>query len=511
MSEAERKQRLDYIKNRKRWIMILSAILCGLLLLTAISGSLFYRLNKSYYIDYQELGQVDYTVSLKENDFYNENIAEENQAYIASLIDDVIADFNYDFIMATNNVELEYTYSIDAIMAVTDRNSGSVIFDVEDSVLAQKSGKVIGNRISIDEAVSVDFEKYNELEDRFVGIYKLEGTESTLKLILNIDILGACDEFSDNSTHHYNIALNVPLSDQTVVMYSTSDNINDVGQILACGNASAKNVCLILLIVFAALAVIAAVALIVFSRLTINTDISYDIRVKKILRSYKTYIQRINNVFDENGYQVLLIDSLDEMLEIRDTLQLPILMSENIDRTSTKFMIPTDSNLLYLFEIRVDNYDEIYGAPKGNEHFERIVETDTDVNVLVFDENVDDNEIIEALEQPDVSLDSIDFIDEIDEEDEEGTEVVGVVWPERSRKNKIYRYDPNGEQLNDGDIVLVPSRDEAQNKDIIRKAAVAHGNHRVAPETIHHPLKKVIAIIKKKTQEAITPEIDKTK
>ena len=51
------------------------------------------------------------------------------------------------------------------------------------------------------------------------------------------------------------------------------------------------------------------------------------------------------------------------MLVLRDTYQLPILMLENADKTSTKFMIPTNSGLLYVHEVRVENYDQIYNKP----------------------------------------------------------------------------------------------------------------------------------------------------
>lgn len=500
MSEAERKRRIDYIKNRKRWIMIIAAILGGLILLTVISAGMYYTLNKSYYIDYQEKANVDYTVSLKNNSFYEGTVADKNQAYVASIIDDIIADFNYTFLMSANNVEINYTYSVDALMAITDKNTGAVIFDVKDTVLEKKTFLTTASHISVDEALTVDFEKYNTLEERFIKEYNLSSTVSTLKLMLNVDILGVCDQFSNDSTHHYSIVLNVPLSEQTVVMYSTSENVNTAGQILACGNAIAKTVFLILFIVFAILSVLAVIALIVFSRLTINTDVSYGIRIKKLLRNYKTYIQQINTAFNDEGYQVLMVNSFNEMLEIRDTLQLPIIMNENEDHTCTKFMIPTDSAILYLFEVKIADYDAIYATPVDNE----------DIDVIVLDENADEVDIVEALHQPDVALDQIDFVDEIDEETDDGIEVVGVVWPEKTKKSKIYRYDPNGKELDDGDIVLVPSRDEAQNKDIIRKATVAHGNHRVDPQTIHHPLKKVIAVIKKKTQDAIMSGTNKT-
>jgi hypothetical protein len=37
-------------------------------------------------------------------------------------------------------------------------------------------------------------------------------------------------------------------------------------------------------------------------------------------------------------------------------------MTENRDKTMSRFFIPTANQLLYVFEIKVDNYDEIYGT-----------------------------------------------------------------------------------------------------------------------------------------------------
>ena len=59
-----------------------------------------------------------------------------------------------------------------------------------------------------------------------------------------------------------------------------------------------------------------------------------------------------------------MIKTFVEMLNIRDTIQLPILMSENKDFTKTTFVIPTENKILYVFEIKVENYDEIYPEEK---------------------------------------------------------------------------------------------------------------------------------------------------
>ena len=60
-------------------------------------------------------------------------------------------------------------------------------------------------------------------------------------------------------------------------------------------------------------------------------------------------------------------------------------------------------------------------------------------------------------------------------------------------------------------MVLVPTRDAARGRDVVRKAAVAHANHRVEPEHIKHPLKKIIGVIKRKAEEALTASVGGSK
>ena len=42
-------------------------------------------------------------------------------------------------------------------------------------------------------------------------------------------------------------------------------------------------------------------------------------------------------------------------------------MTENRDETMTRFLIPTSTKLLYCYEIKVDNYDEIYSRARDNQ------------------------------------------------------------------------------------------------------------------------------------------------
>ena len=113
-------------------------------------------------------------------------------------------------------------------------------------------------------------------------------------------------------------------------------------------------------IISGALEILLLIELLIFIYLTRNHDINYEIKVKRLVATYKSYIQRILTPFLTDGYQVLKVETFNEMLDIRDTVNLPILMSENADKTCTSFMIPANDKILYLFEIKVDDYDKLY-------------------------------------------------------------------------------------------------------------------------------------------------------
>ncbi|MBR6768408.1 MAG: hypothetical protein IKM34_02865 [Clostridia bacterium] len=484
MSEAEKKRRLEYKQNRKKWILI-QGIAVALLFVLAFTMFLLYsKSNKTVYAAFAEKGNLDYQVLLKDNDFYEEDFLGEDQAYVTSLIQNILAEFEYKTAMGIKDVAVDYTYRVDAQLVVTDRESGAALFDPSYEIIPATKKSVKGGSIAIDEKILIDYVKYDTLAKEFVTKYQVDDASSKLVVRLQVDLIGRSAKFTKDENISYFQELSIPLNATTATV-STAASVKGEGRILL-KNDDCSTVFLVLGIVSSSIDVILIGLLIAFIYLTRNTDINYAIKVKKILSAYRSYIQVITNPFDHEGYQILMVSTFKEMLAIRDTIQSPILMNENEDCTCTQFMIPTNTKILYVFEIKVEDYDAIY-APEP-----------------VILEDVDKEELSEALATPDIDLATVDFDEDDDKEEDEGVEVIGVVWPERAHHNKVYRYDPNGELLEKGDEVLVPSRDAARNKDIIRKAAVAHGNHKVDPETLKHPLKKIIGVVKRKAESILT-------
>ncbi len=524
MSEVERKRRQEYKRNRKRWILIQAIVLALVCVISLGSFVIRDQMDRTYYIEYTENGAVDYSVKYQDNAFFDEEWIGSHQSYVTSLVDAIKAEFSYALRMDSSNVGFDYTYGITAQLVVSDKDTGDHIFDPIEPLLPDvKASQRRSDSISIKESVAIDFPKYNALAHQFVEAYGLNNATSMLVVTLHVDVISQCNEFESNNQNSYFISLNIPLGEQNFSMHTTSNTPEDESKVLACRGIISQNIPLAIGIASAVIALLLACILVFFIYVTRNEDVNYTIKVKKILKSYRSFIQQIEGEFDTEGYQIVKVKTFTEMLGIRDTIQSPVLMSENADETRALFLVPTNTKILYLYEIKVDNYDQLYAPQEETVEEETeeepcssvlVVEDESGMEeAIILDESVDREEIAEAMATPDVVLEEVDFVgdDDVDyegTEEEPGLEVVSVVWPEEKKGNKVYRYDPNGEVLEKGDMVLVPTHDAAKDREVIRKAAVAHANHTIDPDTHPHPLKKIIAVIKRHARMAITPKDD---
>jgi hypothetical protein len=552
MSEKEKKKRAAYRKNREKWIFVQSVIVIVLTLSVLISALVSAQLQKKYYIGYREGGSIDYNVFLKENEFFEQQHLGKDQSYVASLIDRIIADYSYEIDMDTDDVNYRYSYSIKSRLEIIDNTSKVAIFNPERELInVQNKSQSSSNRLRINEIVVINYDEYNDLANKFLETYSLTSTTSNIVVTLTVDVLSDCEAFSGSAVDNYTSELRIPLTTKTVNIQMTSAVPDDEAKMIACQRGAGSEVFKTTAIVLAVVDVLMILLLVAFIYLTRTPDVTYTARVKKILSQYKSYIQKINNLFETHGYQTILVNTFDEMLEIRDTIQAPILMYENEDKTCAKFMIPTDSKLLYLYEIKVEGYIEPEAepkeepipttivkpnitnvvrpvvkvvvtppAPKADPDPEPEIETvieDAEIEVEAQEEEmpevvaiVEEEEEIEeeTVEAPVSEIEDIlASIPTADEEtvDENTVEAIDIFWEERT--HKTYRYDPDGNKVEEGDIVLVPTRDVASDKEIVREAEVARGNYKIDPATLDHPLKKIIGVVRRKAEKIFTAMI----
>ena len=346
MSEKEKNRRALYRKNREKWIFAQAVIASVVAVAILISSIVAYQLNKTYYIGYREGGSIDYNVFLKDNEFFEQEYLSKDQSYVASLIDKIIADYSYEIDMDTKDVNYKYSYSITSRLEIMDDTSDVPIFKPEKELVSvQNKSQSSSNRLRINEIIVINYDEYNDLASSFIEAYGLTSVTSNIVVTLNVDVLSDCTAFSGSSVDSYVSELRIPLTTKTVNIEMTSAIPDAEAKMIACTRGAGYEAFKTTAIVLGVIEILLILLLVAFIYLTRTEDITYTARVKKIVSQYKSYIQKINNMFDASGYQKIYVDTFDEMLEIRDTIQAPILMHENEEKTCTKFIIPTDSKL----------------------------------------------------------------------------------------------------------------------------------------------------------------------
>lgn len=358
MSELEKIKRYEYQRKRKKIIWIQMLIVGILTLATIITSTLFISNNKNAYVGYTEEGKVIYRAYLADNDFYEEEYLNGSHAYVASLINKMTADFSYDVKMEIDNVNFQYTYKIDAQLIVKDKASKTKIYDSFYEVLYEETSDSSGDELNVKKLVEFDYQKFNKKADEFNRTYNLKNTENILLVKMTINVIGMCESFQNDNQDVYTITLSLPLM-QTVVSPSVSATVPTGEQKIIVKDVSSFENLKISAIVLGCLDLLAIIILVLYIILSIDKHIDYARKVKKLVSNYDSYIQQILTPFDFSGYQVLKINSFKGLLEIRDTVQSPLLMYENEDKTCSQFFITTAEKVLYLYEIEVEEETNI--------------------------------------------------------------------------------------------------------------------------------------------------------
>lgn len=333
------------------------ALICLIVIIFIISFSFFViynKVNKDYEVTYTEVGNVDYDVFLQENNFFENNFLENDKQYISSLVDYIDTKFNYNLSLDNEyNVNYNYSYDIVAEVNVTQENTGKSLYNITDTLVKEQTIDSSNSNVTINEIARVNYNYYNDLIKQFITVYELTDIKCNLSIIFKVRVDGSCNGLEDN-TKNVEMVANIPLATNTISI-DVSDNLVDNGNnVIKCKNNN--NEYFFLIILSLVLIVIDAILIVYTVKYEIKTRTAeniYEKELKKILNNYSSYIQTMYNDFDFTEYQMLKINTFNDMLEIRDTIRQPILMKENQDKTGAYFMIPSNSKILYIYRLDV--------------------------------------------------------------------------------------------------------------------------------------------------------------
>lgn len=290
---------------------------------------------------YRQVSSLDYKVYLKPNDYYKEPYLNKNMRYIASLIDNVNVNFNYNF-MVNQNVNYKYNYYIKADVAVTDTDDKSkVIYSKSDKLTESKTVmRDNSTGFTINESIKVKYSDYNDLVKAFKSSYAISAS-SNLVLSLHVGIEDGQGNIIKNIESNDVMKLTIPLTEQMININMDYNEINNSDNVKIYKDFNVSNkVNLILSIVCIILTFIFIIKLLLFLNKTSAKKSLYDVTLSKILREYDRVIVDSKKIINLNE-DIIDVKSFNELLDVRDNLEKPIIFSEIHKGQKSVFIVKT--------------------------------------------------------------------------------------------------------------------------------------------------------------------------
>lgn len=314
--------------------------------LFCISRSL--SLKEKSVISYNELGNIDYKVYLKQNNYYPEKYLGKDMQYIASLINTINVDFNYE-IHSTEIMDYSYDYKILATLRITDKTNKNKVLYKKDEVLVDTIKKTLqDNNFVIHEDVVIDYDKYNSYATQFRKDYSLTANaEIVLKMVINTTGYHAAAENELNRNNKLEMA--IPLSEQTIDITMDASKINYNDSIKCHVNYQVNDIVLFVTgIVYFAINLIVLIY-VIYLYITRYSSDPYASALHKILKEYDTYIVNAKSDFKEHD-NITKVATFAELLDAQKIEGSPILFYE-VEPNNKSYFVVNGAKNTYRFTL----------------------------------------------------------------------------------------------------------------------------------------------------------------
>lgn len=338
---------IDPVRRVPLWLLI------PLMILAVLGGyAMFTSLGKEEVgqVAYRVEGEVDYQVYLKENEYYTEKYLESGKQYIASLISTVRADFDYEW-EADEEVDAHYSYEIIATAKATDRGDKSkVLYEQTNTLKHGEITQIEGNKFVLDDNVNIDYAKYSEMMRNFRSDFGIAANcFLDLRMVVKVD-----GEVKTEDT----LAMNIPLSDQTVDISIDTKAINreeKVGE--AKGELYVKDMAMLVIGSVIVVTSVAVGGILVYLYVTRFGNNWYAEAEHKIFKAYDTRIVNVDGSFYEPE-DTVRVESFTELLDASDNEGAPI-QYYNVVPDYKSYFVVKGLNTTYRYTLSREYQDKL--------------------------------------------------------------------------------------------------------------------------------------------------------
>lgn len=355
--------------NKKLHLTLVSYLIITFLFLL-LGGFLLTRKNSSFeqvVINYNEAGNpIDYKVYLKKNNFFETDYLGKGVTYISSLIDHIDVDFNYK-ISFDESLTGKYKYKVKASILANKVNDDGKYWSKDYDLDEKENTFSASTYISANQHVKLDYQQYNDLLSSFKKEYGL-AIDGILHVEMIIDLDAYIDDDSvvicNNNCNHLVksnvLKMDIPLTQSSVdISINTNESSTSNGRIVYDKKVSESFSyiiirCLgIISLLFALITIINMIKYIIRKRKMIS---DYHKEINKILSTYDSIIVNSDNINNLSKYNVIKVNSFEELLDAHSEVRMPINYVELKDNYSIFVLINND--VAWVYQVIGDEYEE---------------------------------------------------------------------------------------------------------------------------------------------------------
>ena len=295
--------------------------------------------------DYKENSNAYYRVCLNENDYYTDECLGEDLEYLSEITNKINVNFNYNAVFQ-EKTKKEYKYYVNSkILIQTINEPSKVLLEKDKSITPVKTYSLDGNVATFVEDVDINFKEFNEYAKKYKNDYSLL---SVSDLIISLYV-------GDGKDYNEVSSVTIPLTKVTYNIHKYEVNNNNKEYVVE-SQLMRKN---ILLIVTIAAAVLLLISILCIIKFLIDTSIKTSKYQKKINQILSTYDRVIISLKDSktliNTENIYKVNSFLELLDVRDTINKPILYHK-VNNVKSEFYVQ-DSDKVYKFTMKESDFE----------------------------------------------------------------------------------------------------------------------------------------------------------
>jgi len=289
-------------------------------------------------VDYQNSSDVVYTVKYLEDDYIT-----SGDKYISNMVNYIDIKYSYDNLLS-EYVSGFYRYNVSCYLVAYDK-SGVELWKRKHYLVNEKTEVLdqgYTNNIKINDSFRVNFLEYRNEMNEFINSSNMD-IDGYLKIRINILEFFNFDSLENEYADSKTITIDIPITDD--IFEIDIDHLDNKDSYYEFTNKSSMNLAFLIIGAFCLSVSISLLILVIRQfKLIYDRQSKYNRELKKILYKYDECIVKINKFYVNKKYNMISVDTLDELMDVYKKTNKMISFKETKRGLESIFIIIDDDN-----------------------------------------------------------------------------------------------------------------------------------------------------------------------